>query len=146
MNNFDSIMYPCYIHKKLDGRKIIYLEDTLIDEQIGEELEFSISNKFESIYKLRGYALKGEIKGDKLYLYDGMTTLEWKSKSCDLIYEDRLGLVRHCVNVIADYKNIIDTPLDICDNLGDILNYTKQYREEGYSGAVIKEVNSKYEF
>lgn len=141
------IQYPCFLHKKIEGTKLIYIHDTLYYKEVGEKLK-PPSSVFEGLERLRNYVLEMvyDEQKNRIYIYDGMTVDEWATKNCKLDYEDRLGLVRHCVNIIADHKNIIDMPLDICNNPGDVLNYQERYEEEGYDDFVIKNMHDKYRF
>lgn len=119
------ISYPCYIAPKIEGEEKIFIND---------------------IDNIKGYMLKGIQSSDRLYLYDGMTIEEWEAKTCNLVYEDRLGLVRHCINQLADYKNIIDLPLDTCYNPGDVIKYKNIHLEQGYAGSIVKSKYEKYRF
>ena len=99
------------------------------------------------LLNLRNYVLEmiRDKDSSKIYVYDGMTLDEFKTKTCNLIYEDRLGLVRHCINCIGKYKSIIDMPLDICNDVGEVLRIKKSLKERGY-GSIIKNMHDKYKF
>lgn len=145
MKDITEIQYPCYIHKKVEGTRLIYVHDTLYYKETGEPILGPIMDACIDILTLRNYMLEGIYNDGKLYLYDGMTVDEYKNRTCNLIYQDRLGLVRHCVNCIGKHKIIIDMALDKCDDIGELIINKDKLKVQGHS-SIIKEIHGKYKF
>lgn len=146
MSDLTEIQYPCYIHKKIEGPRLSYVHDSFYYTETKSSI-VPTDDVFNEIYKLRNYVLEmiQDKHTGKIYIYDGMTIDEYNMQNCELIYEDRLGLVRHCVNCIGKYKIIIDMPLDICNDVGDVLKIQDKLKKQGYS-SIVKNMHDKYNF
>lgn len=171
--NITNIKYPCYVQPKYDGFRAVYLPNKGQFKMVSRE-GIAFKNKglpehFKAILGVSDYVLDGELyshevsfeeldsiitsenkpipKSLKYIVYDCIPVGDWEKEECKTTYEDRLKTLRKVLNSqIADYKKIIDVPNDIADTAKQVKDLYKNYLNEEYEGAMIKDINGKYQW
>ena len=163
-----DVTYPCYIQPKLDGFRCVYHPEKGLISRNGKVLPNKhLKAYFAKIFAIKGYVLDGEMynhkigfnaiqsaltsedaplpKGFKFTIFDAMPKEDWDNESCDMVYEDRLSLVRQLVtSSITDYKKVIDIPTDIANNPTEVKISYKTHLQNNYEGAMIRSIDGKY--
>lgn len=77
--------------------------------------------------------------------FDCFPKEEWDKKTCKLVYEERLQLLRHTLTEVADFTNNMDLPYKV-DNPVELLDFYKEALTNRCKGVKIYDVDGKYEF
>jgi DNA ligase-1 len=167
--NVTEVKYPCALQPKLDGYRCVYKGGKLWSRAGKPFKNKNLEKYFEGLARVGNYVLDGELyahglpfnkltrvlnaedaalpKGLKFFVYDCVREDYWEEQKKTPTYETRLSRLRELVNDnISEYDKIIDTPTDICEGPGDVLEHFKYYLQKGYEGVMLKNMNGSYQW
>lgn len=145
MIDITNISYPCYVSPIYTNR-IIYIpsNDGLGLKNIAGQ---SIPNPFLKLQTIKNFVLEGYAVDKHLKFIDCIPLQDFNAKKCQLIYEDRLRLLRGILNdTLADYSKYKEVPNYVAYYPNDIKQLYSQLLTEGCKGVTIMDVDGFYTF
>ena len=116
MLNLTKIHYPCYAGP-IPSKGI---KGTSYFENSGNIMYYYHSNNFDYIYD---YKL---------------------SETDNMPYDLRLSAARHVANILRNSGNLLDLPMEIVNNVGELVALEKRCLTEGADGVIINNVLARY--
>lgn len=164
-----KLNYPLMVQPKYDGFRCTYIPGVGFLSRTGKTFRNeNLEKYFESMFSVSQVVLDGELfvpdtpfqelstvvsaagrpitVALKFAAFDALPIADWNARKSSLEYSARLRLLRTTVAAIADYDKVLDTPTDIVNNSGEVVEIYKKYLKSGHEGAMIRSIDGLYQW